>query len=71
MAQPKTKLEYLRKINFMTQNEVAVCLGITQSYYQKIERGARELPMNMARKLKVLFKVSSIDELLDDMSQSA
>jgi Predicted transcriptional regulators len=66
MAKPKSRLEYLRKINFMTQAEVAAALAITQSHYNKIERGDRGLSMNMARKLKALFKVDYIDDLLDE-----
>ena len=66
MAKPKSKLEYHRKINFMTQAEVAEALGITQSHYHKIERGMRGLSLDMARRLKVLFNVSCIDELLEE-----
>jgi DNA-binding XRE family transcriptional regulator len=66
MAQPKSKLEYLRKINFFTQAEVAEQLGVTQSYYHKVERGKRDLTLKLAKRLKDLFKVSSIDDLLDE-----
>lgn len=66
MAQPKSKLEYLRKINFLTQGEVAELLGVTQSYYHKIERGKRDLTLQLAKKLKRIFNVKHIDDLLDE-----
>lgn len=66
MAKPKSKLEYLRKINFLTQAEVAVEIEVTQSHYNKIERGERGLSLNMARKLKPLFKVEHIEDLLEE-----
>lgn len=68
MAVPKSRLEYLRKINFLTQTEVANSLDITQSHYNKIERGDRGLTLKMAAKLKTLFNVDHIDDLLDELA---
>lgn len=68
MAKPKSKLEYLRKINFLTQAEVSASLGITESHYNKIERGVRGLSLNMAIRLKAIFKVDHIEELLVEAS---
>jgi putative transcriptional regulator len=66
MAKPKSRLEYLRKINFLTQAEVAELLGITPSHYNKVERGDRGLSLNMAKKLKEVFNVNYIDELIEE-----
>lgn len=66
MAMPKSRLEYLRKINFLTQSEVATCLGITQSHYHKIERGSRAMSIDMAQRLKTVFNVSHIEDLLEE-----
>lgn len=68
MAKPKSRLEYLRKINFLTQAEVAEMLGVTMSHYNKIERGIRGMSLENAKKLKEIFKVSCIDELLEEVS---
>lgn len=68
MAQPKTRVEYLRKINFLSQKEVAELLGISQQFYHKIEKGTSRITLDMAKELKVIFNLSSIDELLKDVS---
>ena len=66
MAKPKSNLEKYRRINFLSQGEVASYLGMNLNSYSKIERGERGLSLTNARKLKQLFKVNSIDELLED-----
>lgn len=66
MAQPKNKLEALRRMNFLSQREVAEYLGMSYPGYYKIESGQRGLTIEVAKKLKTLFKVNYIDELLDD-----
>lgn len=71
MAKPKNKLEYLRKINFLSQKEVAELLGISQQFYNKIEHGNSRLSMDVAKKLKTIFKVATIDELLDEVKTEA
>lgn len=71
MAKPKSKLAQLRIVNFLTQKEVADQIGMTSMNYSKIERGVRGLSMQTAVKLKEIFKVSCIDELLDESSRHA
>lgn len=66
MALPKNKLEALRRTNFLSQREVAEYLGMSYPGYAKIENGHRGLSIEVAKKLKTLFKVNCIDELLDD-----
>ena len=66
MAKPKSRLEYLRKINFLSQKEVAENLGISQQLYFKIETGKIRLTVETAAKLKVIFKLNCIDELLEE-----
>ncbi len=66
MAQPKNKIEALRRTNFLSQREVAEYLGMSYPGYAKIETGQRGMSIDIAKKLKTLFKVSCIDELLDD-----
>ncbi|OKP91377.1 helix-turn-helix transcriptional regulator [Paenibacillus sp. P32E] len=68
MAQPKTKLERLRKTNFLSQKEVAEELGVSQQFYHKIESGKSRLNIEMARTLKEIFHLGTIDELLDEVS---
>lgn len=41
MPKPSTRLEYLRKINFLSQKEVAEALGMSQQFYFKIEKVSR------------------------------
>lgn len=66
MAKPKTKLEEHRRLNFLNQQEVSVQLGMNQNSYSKIERGERGLSLENAKKLKLIFKLNTIDELLED-----
>lgn len=68
MGIPKSKIAYYRRINFLTQKEVAKYCGISQQYYNKIENGNCRLSIEIAVKLKELFKLSSIDELLGEVA---
>lgn len=68
MGIPKSKIEYYRRINFLTQKEVAKYCGISQQYYNKIENGNCRLSIEIALKLRQLFKLSSIDELLGEVA---
>lgn len=65
MAKPKNKLEELRRINFLSQREVAEKLGVTQNSYSLVERGERGLTLEKAMKLKEIFQVQYIDDLFD------
>lgn len=68
MAKPKSRLEYLRKINFLSQKEVAEKLGLSQQFYYKIESGKARLTVDVAKQLKSIFKLKCIDELIDEAS---
>lgn len=65
MAKPKNKLEELRRINFLSQREVAEKLGVTQNFYSLVERGEKGLTLENAKKLKVIFHVDYLDDLFD------
>lgn len=71
MTQPVSKLAKLRRINFLTLREVAIHLEMNLASYAKIERGKRGLSMQNAIKLKKLFKVQHIDELIDESESNA
>lgn len=66
MSIPKSRLEKLRRQNFLSQREVAEMLGVTQNFYSLVERGERGLTLENAKKLKSIFKVKCIDELLEE-----
>ncbi|MBB6694372.1 helix-turn-helix transcriptional regulator [Cohnella xylanilytica] len=68
MAKPKTKIEYLRKINFLSQKEVADTLGMSQQYYGRLEKRPEKLSLGVALELKALLKVNHIDDLLGEVS---
>lgn len=67
MAQPKTKIAYLRMVNFLSQKEVAEKIGLSTQFYNKIENGKARLTVEIAKKLKPVFKLKYIDELIDDV----
>lgn len=68
MAQPKTRLERLRKLNFLSQKEVAESLGVSQQFYHKIETGKARLTIEIAKSLKEIFNLETIDQLIDEAS---
>lgn len=70
MAKPKSKLEEHRRLNFLSQQEVSRLLGMNQNSYSKIERGERGLSLENAKKLKLIYKLNSIDELLEEEKES-
>lgn len=66
MPTPKNRLEYLRKSHFLSQREVAEKLGISQQSYGKIESGRCRLTVETASKLKGIYKLDSIDALINE-----
>lgn len=60
------KLEYLRVKNYMSQNDVAKVLGMSQTNYRKIEKGITRLTVDAACKLVPVFHVNCIEDLLVD-----
>ena len=58
------KLRALREENGLTQKQVAVVLGTSQTMYARYERGANELPIRHLVKLCRLYNVSA-DYFLD------
>lgn len=67
MAQPKTRIEYLRKINFLSQKEVAQLLEMSQQNYGKLEKRPEKFPLGVAVQLKSILKVDRIDDLLGEV----
>jgi transcriptional regulator with XRE-family HTH domain len=67
MAQPKTKIEYLRKINFLSQKEVAAGLNMSQQYYCKLEKQPEKFSLGDASKLKEILKANHIDDLIGEV----
>ncbi|MBQ3265900.1 MAG: helix-turn-helix transcriptional regulator [Ruminococcus sp.] len=62
----RTYLLNLRERASLTQKEVSLKLGISESYYNLIERGERKkaLDIDLLKKMCCIFKVS-----LDELSQ--
>lgn len=60
------KLLELRVKNYMSQNDVAKLLGMSQTNYRKIEKGLTRLTVDVAKKLVKIFRVESIEELIDN-----
>lgn len=68
MRKPKTKLAYYRMKNFMSQDEVAKKLGISQPYYGRLERNPEDISIGMALKLKEIFNANNIDDFPEKIS---
>lgn len=54
----ETNLRRIRMNNCMTQQEVACYLGMNVTVYARYERGERDLPLSIAKKLAKLYNVS-------------
>lgn len=68
MAQPRNRVEYLRKINFLSQKEVAAELKMSQQYYCKLEKQPEKFSLGDAFKLKKILKTDHIDDLIEVVS---
>lgn len=51
-------LKYLRKSHYLSQEELAKKLGISQTYYSQIETGQRKPSLALWRKIHEFFNVS-------------
>ena len=62
------RIKDLREDNDLTQQQVAEILGTSQTMYARYERGWRDIPTDLLRKLAKLYNTSTdyILELTDD-----
>ncbi len=60
-----SNLKTIRKMNGMTQKQVAERLCVVESCYANWEQGRTEPNIDMLRKLSVIFHVS-VDELIKE-----
>lgn len=51
-------LKYLRKSHYLSQEELAKKLGISQTYYSQVENGQRRPSISLWQKLHKLFNIS-------------
>ncbi len=58
----KTLVDFRLKKSF-TPTEMSEKLGVTLSYYRKIEKGTRNPSYNFLKKFKTVFPEAKIDEI--------
>lgn len=65
---PKRTLEEIRKLRRFTTTEVALKVGMTKEYYEKIEKDARRLSAYDACKIAIAYQypIDSIDFKFED-----
>lgn len=63
-----SRIKNLRKENKMSQEELASKLGISRSYFSKIENGQRGLSIEIMQKLCKVFNMS-MDEFLETIEE--
>lgn len=65
---PKRTLEEIRKLRGFTTAEVALKVGMTKEYYEKIEKNARRLSAYDAWKIAIAYQypIDSIDFKFED-----
>jgi transcriptional regulator with XRE-family HTH domain len=66
MRQPKNKLAEYRMRNLLSQEDVAAKLGVSQSYYGRLERNPKNINVGMMIQLKDILNAGSIDALVTD-----
>lgn len=59
----KTRLKDLREDNDYTQEEIAKILNCKQNTYQQYESEKRQIPIELLKKLAILYK-TSIDYII-------
>lgn len=62
-------IEFRKSLNF-TQEEISNELGITLTYYSKIEQGRRNPSYNFLNKMKKTFPKISIDYIFFDIANT-
>jgi transcriptional regulator with XRE-family HTH domain len=65
MRKPKNRLAFLRMSKLWSQYDMAKFLGISQSYYAKLERDPSQMSVQMAANVKRLVDAPSIESMLD------
>lgn len=65
MRQPRNKMAYFRMTKIWSQYDVAKMLGISQSYYAKIEKDPQCMSVAMALRIKGLLNAPSIEVMLE------
>ena len=68
MAVLGVRLQNLRKATGFTQEQVANFLGVTQAYISQIEKGERQIQVDMLEKIAALYGVDIADIENDDVS---
>lgn len=59
----RKKLIYFRKSQDKTKRQMATLLGISESYYEKIEYGVRNPSYNFIKKFKIKFPQADVEQL--------
>lgn len=62
------KMRILRMTRKLSQKDMAGLLGITQAYYGKLERNPGNISLDVAVKIKKIFGIEHVDELMDEAS---
>ncbi|OME12784.1 helix-turn-helix domain-containing protein [Paenibacillus odorifer] len=62
------RISLLRLSKPYSQKEMAMKLGITQSYYGKLERNPGNISLEVAIKIKQILGVEHVDDLMDEAS---
>lgn len=65
MRKPKNRLAYLRLTKVWSQYDMAKMLGISQSYYARLERNPTLMSVEMALRVKQLVNAPTIESMLE------
>lgn len=65
MRKPRNRIAYLRLTKIWSQYDMAKMLGISQSYYARLERSPTGMSVEMALKVKQLLDAPTIDSMLE------
>ncbi|MBG9788532.1 hypothetical protein ABD74_13070 [Brevibacillus laterosporus] len=60
------KLQYYRKKKGLSQNDMALKLGMSVHGYRKYEQGIRRMSLETAFKIKTILQVDHIEDFLEN-----
>lgn len=65
----RKRLKEIRKMNKLTQEDIAKDINISRTFYTRLELGTRNPSIKTAKKLEILFNIP-MEELFPDIFEN-
>lgn len=67
MKRKINRIRFLRITKLYSQQEMADLLGISQTYYAKLEKEPRKMKIELAEQVKAILGAEHLEDLLGDV----